>query len=123
MERRRGKDLAQEGAGSGQERDQSWGTASFSLCAPSDPDRRRTARAARGHRRWRLRTSTGGGGVEALGATDQWKRGGTCLDLPLVMVMGLSHEATSDTVVVATMGRGIYTLSSASAVLSREIGG
>ena len=39
------------------------------------------------------------------------------------MVMGLSHEATSDTVVVATMGRGIYTLSSASAVLSREIGG
>jgi hypothetical protein len=40
----------------------------------------------------------------------QWSRFGGCDDLPLVMVAGLSHEAVSDTLVAATMGRGVYVL-------------
>jgi len=48
------------------------------------------------------------------GVPGAWVRLGGCSDLPLVLVGGLSYEATSDTVVVATMGRGVYLLSKAS---------
>ena len=37
-----------------------------------------------------------------------------CPQLPLVLVGGLSYEPVSDTVVVATMGRGVYILPAAS---------
>ena len=47
----------------------------------------------------------------------KWKRLGMCDALPLVMVYTLQHEAKSDTLVAATMGRGVYTLSNATVQL------
>jgi hypothetical protein len=49
----------------------------------------------------------------------KWARLGLCEDLPLVLVMSLSHEPTSDTLVAATFGRGIYVLPNATQVLTR----
>ena len=46
-----------------------------------------------------------------------WSRLGTCSDLPLVLTMGLSYEPHSDTLVVATFGRGIYVMHNATHVL------
>ena len=46
-----------------------------------------------------------------------WKRLGGCADLPLVLVGGLSYEATSDTVVAATMGRGVFKMAKATQLI------
>ena len=43
-----------------------------------------------------------------------WVRVGSCAQLPLVLAAGLSYQAPSDTVTVATMGRGVYILPNAS---------
>ena len=48
------------------------------------------------------------------GAPGTWKRLGECAALPLVLVAGLSHEPKDDTLVAATMGRGVYVLRNAS---------
>jgi hypothetical protein len=37
-----------------------------------------------------------------------WVRLGTCAELPQVLVAGLSHEPKDDTLVAATMGRGVF---------------
>jgi hypothetical protein len=47
-----------------------------------------------------------------------WVRLGDCSTFPLVMVMGLSYEASDDTLVVATMGRGVYLLRNALQAIS-----
>lgn len=47
----------------------------------------------------------------------KWSRLGLCTDFPLVLTMGLSYEPYSDTLVAATMGRGVYTLHNAKAQL------
>lgn len=47
------------------------------------------------------------------GKPTAWTRLGGCAELPLVLVGGLSYEPTSDTIVAATMGRGVYTISKA----------
>eukprot|EP00465_Bigelowiella_longifila_P005615 CAMPEP_0185260340 /NCGR_PEP_ID=MMETSP1359-20130426/8946_1 /TAXON_ID=552665 /ORGANISM="Bigelowiella longifila, Strain CCMP242" /LENGTH=148 /DNA_ID=CAMNT_0027846559 /DNA_START=446 /DNA_END=892 /DNA_ORIENTATION=+ len=46
-----------------------------------------------------------------------WTRIGSCDQLPLIMVKGLSYEHFSDTLVAATMGRGVYVVRKAKAVL------
>ena len=51
-----------------------------------------------------------------------WVRLGKCTQLPLVLVAGLSYEASSDTVTAATMGRGVYLLPNASRVLTAALG-
>ena len=48
-----------------------------------------------------------GGGAAASSAAP-WARLGSCAGLPLVMVAGLSHQPKDDTLVAATMGRGVY---------------
>ena len=51
-------------------------------------------------------------------ATGSWSRLGGCDDsLPLVYTMNLSYEQSRDTIVAATMGRGIYTLPNATSLL------
>ena len=59
-----------------------------------------------------LRISSGAHGERprVMGA---WSRLGTCSQIPLVLVAGLSHEPESDTLVAATMGRGVYVLHNA----------
>lgn len=52
--------------------------------------------------------------LEGSPSAAQWVRLGGCTQLPLVLVGGLSYEPTSDTIVVATMGRGVYILPKAS---------
>ena len=52
--------------------------------------------------------------IAPLGAPVTWTRLGGCTELPLVLAAGLSYEPVSDTVVVATMGRGVYILPKAS---------
>jgi len=42
-----------------------------------------------------------------------WSRIGLFSDMPLVMVLGLSYNPYSDTLVAATMGRGVYILQNA----------
>ena len=42
-----------------------------------------------------------------------------CDTLPLVLVYTMQWERTSDTLVAATMGRGVYTLANASDVIRR----
>ena len=37
-----------------------------------------------------------------------WARVGDCSEFPLVLTLGVSYEPFSDTLVAATMGRGIY---------------
>ena len=54
------------------------------------------------------------------GGMNRWTRLGTCEDLPLVLVMGISYEPTSDTLVAATMGRGVYVLHGALAAVERS---
>ena len=44
----------------------------------------------------------------ATAATQTWTRLGSCDQLPLVLVAGLSYEPADDTLVAATMGRGVY---------------
>jgi len=51
--------------------------------------------------------------------TPTWSRLGSCADLPLVLAKGLSHEPLSDTLLVATFGRGVYRLANATAALGR----
>eukprot|EP00940_MAST-03C_sp_MAST-3C-sp2_P001272 g1272.t1 len=46
-------------------------------------------------------------------ASIKWRRLGTCEEFPLVLVGGLSYEPSTDTVVAATMGRGVRALSRA----------
>ena len=50
----------------------------------------------------------------------QWTRLGSCADLPLVLTMGITYEHFSDSVVAATMGRGVYRLPNASSALLRS---
>ena len=54
----------------------------------------------------------------------EWARLGSCDQLPLVMVAGLSHEPKDDTLLAATMGRGVYAAHGAirelEALLARE---
>ena len=40
----------------------------------------------------------------------RWTRLGGCDEFPIVLTKGLSHEHYSDTIVAATMGRGIYAM-------------
>jgi hypothetical protein len=47
-----------------------------------------------------------------------WARVGTCDEFPLVLTLGLSYEPTSDTLVAATMGRGVYAKHGISQVLA-----
>ena len=49
----------------------------------------------------------------------QWARLGSCSNFPMVLTLGLSHERTSDTLVAATMGRGVYTMSGLGPALAR----
>ena len=60
--------------------------------------------------------------VGASGAPSPWARLGACGDLPLVYVMNLEYEYTSDTIVAASMGRGIYTLANATSLLQEKLG-
>lgn len=55
-------------------------------------------------------------GVQLLG---RWARLGSCAELPLVLTLGLSHEPTSDTLVAATFGRGVYVMHQATRALRR----
>ena len=48
-----------------------------------------------------------------------WRRLGGCTELPLVLVAGLSYEASSDTLVAATMGRGVYIVEGAAAKIQK----
>lgn len=48
-----------------------------------------------------------------------WVRLGSCAQMPLTLVAGLSHEPTDDTIVAATMGRGVYVVHNA----TRELHG
>ena len=50
-----------------------------------------------------LHTSEG-----AVVSSSTWARLGGCDQMPLTLVAGLSHEPTDDTIVAATMGRGVY---------------
>lgn len=59
-----------------------------------------------------------GGWVKGTGA---WTRLGTCTDFPIVLNAGLSYEHYSDTLVAATMGRGVYTLHSTKAELLKAL--
>ena len=43
----------------------------------------------------------------------RWQRLGGCAEFPLVLNAGLSYEHYSDTLVAATMGRGVYTMKAA----------
>ena len=54
-------------------------------------------------------------------STYTWSRLGTCEEFPLVYNMNLSYEETLDTIVAATMGRGVYTLPNATAVLKQKV--
>ena len=47
----------------------------------------------------------------------QWSRLGTCAELPLVLTLGLSYEPSSDTLVAATFGRGVYVMHQATQAL------
>ena len=60
--------------------------------------------------------------VSYLSAPGTWARFGSCSDLPLVYVMNLSYDEHSDTVVAATMGRGVYTLTGAKNFLTETSG-
>ena len=59
--------------------------------------------------------------VKAGGPSDYVRLGG-CADMPLVMVGGLSHEPTSDTLVAATLGRGIFIVEEATAKVAKLLG-
>jgi len=47
-----------------------------------------------------------------------WNRLGDCEVFPIVMAMGLSYESTDDTLVCATMGRGVYIIPSVTKLLT-----
>jgi len=68
---------------------------------------------------WPARAGAGGSGGAAGAANNRWSRLGLCKELPLVLVMALSHEPTSDTLVAATFGRGVYVLANATQALGR----
>ena len=51
----------------------------------------------------------------------QWVRLGDCTAFPLVLVAGLSYQELSDTVVAATMGRGVYVIHGASHALAAAL--
>lgn len=57
------------------------------------------------------RVAAGGGTITT------WQRLGACAQLPLVLVAGLSYQPVSDTLVAATMGRGVYAVHHASELL------
>ena len=57
----------------------------------------------------------------ATAADGEWSRLGSCDELPLVMVAGLSHEPKDDTLVVATMGRGVYVVHGATRALEKLV--
>lgn len=48
-----------------------------------------------------------------------WSRLGTCDDLPLVLVAGLSYEPYSDVLIASTFGRGVYVLKKAKEALAK----
>jgi len=50
-----------------------------------------------------------------------WSRLGGCTQLPMVLVAGLSYEPSSDTVVAATMGRGVYALHGTTAMVEKAL--
>ena len=59
--------------------------------------------------------------VSRMSAPGRWTRLGRCTELPLVIVYGIEYEATSDTLVAATLGRGVYTLSNAKAEIAKAM--
>lgn len=50
-------------------------------------------------------------------SSNKWSRLGTCKNLPLVLAKGLSYEPLSDTLLVATMGRGVFRMPNATRAL------
>jgi len=52
------------------------------------------------------------------GSNNKWNRLGTCSQFPAVLTMDLSYTPEDDTLLIATMGRGIYTVTSASKLLA-----
>ena len=52
-----------------------------------------------------------------VGRLGQWTRLGSCAELPLVLTLGLSYEPSSDTLVAATFGRGVYVMHQATQAL------
>lgn len=50
-----------------------------------------------------------------------WSRLGDCSQLPLVLVAGLSYEPKDDTLVAATMGRGVYVVKQATKVIEAVV--
>lgn len=61
--------------------------------------------------------TTAGALISWSDALGKWSRLGSCAELPLIMVKGLSYEHFSDTLLAATMGRGVYVLRKAKEVL------
>ena len=55
-------------------------------------------------------------------SVNAYTRLGGCTELPLVLVAGLSYEPTSDTLVAATMGRGVYTMHGAAEAIAKVLG-
>jgi len=51
------------------------------------------------------------------GSNNKWNRLGSCSEFPAVLTMDLSYTPEDDTLVIATMGRGIYTVTSISKLL------
>ena len=62
-----------------------------------------------------LATSQTAGAAAA--PSSSWRRLGTCAQVPLVLVAGLSHQPEDDTLVAATMGRGVYVMHGLTQVL------
>ena len=54
--------------------------------------------------------------------TQRWKRFGDCAEFPIVLTAALSYEHYSDSLVAATMGRGVYVLRGAKDALLRARG-
>ena len=59
--------------------------------------------------------------VTRASAPGRWTRLGRCTELPLVIVYGIEYEASSDTLVAATLGRGVYTLNNAKAEIAKAL--
>jgi hypothetical protein len=58
--------------------------------------------------------------VDTAGRMTTWKRLGTLAEMPPAPVQSITWDATSDTLVISTLGRGIYLMNSA-AVKLRQV--
>ena len=65
--------------------------------------------------------SSAGAKTSAGANASSWSRLGDCSDLPLVMVAGLSYQPIDDTLVAATMGRGVYVVHEATAAVAAVV--